>query len=155
LFQVTRRPHYRITVVDRLPRLKILDLIEISEDDRAKSEIFFSEQYQQQLQQMQPQIIFNTTSNYTTQAQLITSYNQTQIDSNQFIQSPRLKPILFMDKMISNNFGSNFGSNATSGNTNTNNNNNLQNNSSKSKTKPNLNYEKLAKEFQSKHRSQF
>jgi hypothetical protein len=82
-------------------------MIEVNEDDRAKAELFFSEQYQQQLQQMQPQIIFNTTPAYATQAaQLITSFNTTQLES-QFMNSPRLKPILFMDKVLSNNFVSN------------------------------------------------
>ena len=147
-------------MVDRLPRLKILDMIEVSEDDRAKAELFFSEQYQQQLQQMQPQIIFNTSSNYTQQtAQLLTNLNQSQVDS-QYIGSPRLKPILFMDKIYANNL---LGSTAIP-NTNTNltvNMNSFQNNANNkiNKTKPpninNINYEKLAREMQPKHKNQF
>jgi hypothetical protein len=97
---ISRKPHYRITVVDRLPRLKVLDMVEINDDDRSKAEIYFSEQYQQQLQQPQPQINFNTIpTNVQTQLPPPTM-NIAQLDHQFVAASPRLKPVLFMDKLI-------------------------------------------------------
>ena len=133
-------------------------MIEVNDDDRAKAELFFSEQYQQQIQQMQPQIIFNTAPSYSTQAaQLITSLNTNQLES-QFMNSPRLKPILFMDKVLSNNFVSNnllnninnFQSNTVIKPKNTQNSNNSNN-----KGGNNGNYDKMSKESQAKNRNQF
>lgn len=128
-------------------------MIEVNDDDRAKAELFFSEQYQQQLQQMQPQIIFNTAPNYNTQAtQLITTLNANQIEA-QFMNSPRLKPILFMDKVLTNNFVSNNLLN----NLNSFQSNNMTKtkNNSSNKGNSNGNYEKLAKEIQPKNKNPF
>lgn len=150
-------------------------MVEISDDDRAKAELFFSEQYQQQLQQMQPQIIFNTISGYqASQAQLISNINPVQLD-HQYISSPRLKPIMFMDKMLSNNNIINNTNNANVNLTNMNttvinnltlnangaslNGNNNNNGKFKSKTTINNvtlnNYEKITKEIQAKQRNQY
>ncbi|CAF0870863.1 unnamed protein product, partial [Brachionus calyciflorus] len=102
---ISRRPHYRITMVFKIKRLKILDMIEVSEDDRIKAEIYFCEQ--QQLQQ-QPQIYFNGLVQTTPQVIATQIQNQSTLNQleNQFMalsQSPRLKPITLLEKQYVTN----------------------------------------------------
>jgi hypothetical protein len=80
-----------------MKRMKILDLIEVNNEDQLRAEIYFNEQ--QQLMQ-QPQVYY---SGVQTGPQLlaqnqpqISTMNINQLDHNQFLglsQSPRLKPI--------------------------------------------------------------
>lgn len=92
-------------MVFKIKRLKILDMVEINEDDRLKAEIYFCEQ--QQLQQ-QPQIYFNGLVQNAPQVVSNQIQNQaamTQIE-NQLLnlsQSPRLKPITLLEKQFVTN----------------------------------------------------
>jgi hypothetical protein len=80
-----------------MKRMKILDLIEINNEDQLRAEIYFNEQ--QQLMN-QPQVYYSgvqTGPQLLTQNQSqINTMNINQLDHNQFLgltQSPRLKPI--------------------------------------------------------------
>ena len=93
--QISRRPHYRITIVYRLKRIKVLDMSEVNDEDRMKADIYFSEQAQMQQQpqmyyngiiQTAPQIIANQMSNGV-------SINQLDHQFLSLSQSPRLRPI--------------------------------------------------------------
>lgn len=109
--------------------------------------MYFNEQYQLQLQQAQPQIVFNTlsnssqTSNSTYPASLnhYSSDNNTNIfgsnlTTNNHTASPRVKPILFMDKFLA------------VGNT---------INTQKQQAKTKQTYDKLTKEFHAKFKGPF
>lgn len=99
-------------------RVRVLDLSEITDEDRLKAEIYFTEQMQQQ--QLQQQIYFNggiiqTTTNpqiIATQIPGMVSINQ--LDTAQYFathqnsSSPRLKPIApTLDKQSINNNNNN------------------------------------------------
>jgi hypothetical protein len=81
-----------------MKRMKILDLIEVNQEDQIRAEIYFNEQ--QQLMQ-QPQVYYSGMVQVPG-AQLLAAPNQpqmnmNQLDHTQFLglsQSPRLKPIV-------------------------------------------------------------
>lgn len=122
-------------MVYKIKRLRILDMLEINEDDRIKAEIYFCEQ--QQLQQ--PQIYYNGVAQTTpqiiaTQMQNPSSINQLEHQFISLSQSPRLKPITLLDKQMITNPQ-------------------VANNSSTNKKIKNP-FEKLNKEYQTRYRNQ-
>lgn len=103
---VCRRPHYRITVAYKLKRVRVLDMTDITDEDRIKAEIYFAEQ--QQLQQ-QAQMYYN--GMMPSVQQIVSNpmaYNQ--IDTHAlYNQSPRLKPIVDKHILLNNQGASNSG----------------------------------------------
>ena len=92
-------------MVFKIKKLKILDMIEINEDDKLKADIYFCEQ--QQLQQ-QPQIYFNGLVHNPPQLASNQMHSQAAITQleNQLLnlsQSPRLKPITLLEKQFVTN----------------------------------------------------
>jgi hypothetical protein len=139
--KISRRPHYRITMVYRLKRIKVLDMSEINDEDKIKAEIYFSEQAQ--LQQ-QPQMYYNGI--IQTAPQIIASSQGAGVSINQLdhqflslSQSPRLRSLNSLnsvDKQLITNPQT-----LTSGG-----------NHSKKLKNP---YEKMNKDFQTRYRNQY
>lgn len=108
---ISRRSNYRYSIIYRVRRLKILDLMEVIDEDRIRAEIYFAEQ-QQMMQQ--PQMYYNgmmqqappqpsqLMSNMNQNPASLNTVNINQLDHPQFFslnqQSPRLKPINFQQQ---------------------------------------------------------
>ncbi len=145
----------------RLRRVKILDMIEVNDEDRIKAEIYFNEQ-QQLLNQ--PQIYYNGIVQTAPQMISSNSNGPIQLDHQLYsiTQSPRLKPITIVDKqLISNVQNANNANPKFRGQNNNNinngvNTNNINNNVNNANNSSNLNkIDKMSKEMSSRYRNQY